>query len=259
MNQEHNHRKAYLFVWVALLILTIITVNVAYHNFGVWNIVVAMGIATLKATLVCLYFMHLKYDNRVNQVVFAASFVFLAIFVALTASDELFRPLATAVKVAAVEPPASQQAARMNELRLSTPELIAKGKTTFLAQCQACHGAEGKGDGPAAAALNPKPRNFTSGYWKQGGTPTQVFKTISGGISGTPMAPFSSLSLFDRWTLVHFVRSLSPNTPPDTPETLAAAGLQEGGKTPSISGTGAPAVELPVQFILDRMASEKIK
>jgi cytochrome c oxidase subunit 4 len=87
----HDHRKVYLGVFLALLTLTVITVWVAFHDFGLWNIVVAMGVATIKGSLVCLYFMHLRYDNRLNQVIFIASFVFLAIFVGLTLSDELTR------------------------------------------------------------------------------------------------------------------------------------------------------------------------
>jgi hypothetical protein len=42
-----------------------------------------------------------------------------------------------------------------------TPEIIAKGKNIFTTVCSSCHGTDGKGDGPAATSLNPKPRNFT--------------------------------------------------------------------------------------------------
>src|SRR3989338_11505918 len=86
-----GHETTYLLVWAALLVLTVLTVSVSYYNFGVMNIVVAMGVATVKGTLVCLYFMHLKYDNRVNQVVFVSAFVFLAIFIGLTGSDLFLR------------------------------------------------------------------------------------------------------------------------------------------------------------------------
>ncbi|MBI2339625.1 MAG: cytochrome C oxidase subunit IV family protein [Deltaproteobacteria bacterium] len=255
MTQQHHadHKKSYVAVWIILLILSAITVWVAYHNYGIFNIVVAMGIATIKATLVCLYFMHLKYDNRVNQVVFAAAFVFLGIFVGLTASDELFRPTEAAAPVTAVQAPAGNQAGLMEKLRHSTAEQIAKGKEIYMAQCMACHGAGGKGDGPAGVALNPRPRDFTSGYWKQGGAPAQVFKTVSEGIAGTPMPPFNSLSIPDRWALVHFVRSLSPNTPSDTPDTLKLIGLGEGAS--AASSQALP--EIPVDFAIDRMVKEK--
>ena len=166
-------------------------------------------------------------------------------------SDALFRPAVVAANVTAVEAPASSQAVKINELRMSTPDLVAKGKQAYLANCMVCHGAEGRGDGPAATALNPKPRDFTSGVWKQGGSPAQVFKTVSDGMSGTPMPPFSSLSLEERWGLVHFVRGLSPNPPADTKETLALIGVQEGAAPAPKPVTTLP--ELPVKFIMERM------
>ena len=143
----------------------------------------------------------------------------------------------------------------MEELRRSTPEQIEGGKSIYLAQCMACHGMEGKGDGPAAAALNPKPRDFTSGHWKQGGSPAQVFHTISKGVPGSPMASFESLSLEDRWKLTHFIRSISPNTPDDTEETLELIGLQKGGTSVSKQVESLP--EIPVEFVIERMGEEK--
>ncbi|OGP06146.1 MAG: hypothetical protein A2Z91_06175 [Deltaproteobacteria bacterium GWA2_38_16] len=86
-----NHEKTYLAVVVSLLILTVITVTTSYFNFGIFNIVVAMAIASIKASLVCLYFMHLKYDNKFNQVVFISAFIFLAIFIGLTGADVFLR------------------------------------------------------------------------------------------------------------------------------------------------------------------------
>ena len=94
-----DHKKAYLNVLGALLILTVITVAASYVHFGgPFNILIAMLIATIKGALICLFFMHLKYDNRVNQVVFISAFVFLFIFAALTMSDVLYRPPVEAVK-----------------------------------------------------------------------------------------------------------------------------------------------------------------
>ncbi len=89
--QGGEHTKTYQRVWGTLLVLTLITVAISYVPFGVFNIAVAMFIASVKGILVCLYFMHLRYDNRVNQVVFVSAFFFLIIFVGLTLSDVLFR------------------------------------------------------------------------------------------------------------------------------------------------------------------------
>lgn len=91
MQNGVDHRHEYFNVWMSLLGLTIVTVAASYIRFGIFNIFIAMAIASVKAVLVCLYFMHLKYDNRINQVVFAAAFLFLLIFAGLTLSDVLFR------------------------------------------------------------------------------------------------------------------------------------------------------------------------
>jgi caa(3)-type oxidase subunit IV len=252
-----NHRKAYIAVWITLLVLTFITVEVSYHNYGTWNIAVAMLVATIKASLVCLYFMHLRYDNRVNLVVFVSSFVFLAIFIGLTASDVLERPVKAQAKVNAIQGPVGDVSAKMNELRKETPQLVAKGKELFQVNCVTCHGAEGKGDGPAAAALTPKPRNFTSAEgWVNGRAPSQIFKTVSEGVSGSAMASFSTLPIEDRWALVHYVRSLGPNPPPDTAQTLAAIGLQEGG---AATKPAQEKIELPISFAIDRLVEEAKK
>jgi cytochrome c oxidase subunit 4 len=83
--------KIYAGVWIGLLVLTLITVKVSYLDFGVFNLVIAMGIATLKATLVVLFFMHLKYDEPFNVVVFVSSLAFLAVFFMLTLADTMER------------------------------------------------------------------------------------------------------------------------------------------------------------------------
>jgi len=83
--------RMYAGVWLALLVLTFITVKVSYFNFGIMNLVVAMGVATLKASLVVLFFMHLKYDEKFNAIIFAASLTFLTIFFVLTLADTMER------------------------------------------------------------------------------------------------------------------------------------------------------------------------
>jgi cytochrome c oxidase subunit 4 len=79
--------STYLGVWGALVVLTIITVAVSRFDFGSANTVVAMIVATIKASLVALIFMHLFYDNKLNLVILAASFLFVAIFFTPTLID----------------------------------------------------------------------------------------------------------------------------------------------------------------------------
>jgi cytochrome c oxidase subunit IV len=79
VNPQAEARK-YLVTLIALLILTAITVGASYINFGPGNIVIALSIATVKATIVALIFMHLLHDKPVNAVIAAAGFIFLGIF-----------------------------------------------------------------------------------------------------------------------------------------------------------------------------------
>ncbi|KYG66958.1 hypothetical protein AZI86_08010 [Bdellovibrio bacteriovorus] len=104
---------------------------------------------------------------------------------------------------------------------VSTPELIAYGQKVFQTNCAMCHGAEGKGDGAAGAALNPKPRNLVEGKWTQGGGDIAHFKVLQNGIKGTSMASYGHFKAADRWALVHFIESITQNKSKDTPEQIA--------------------------------------
>ena len=77
----------YLTIFGALMVLTVITVAVAFVNLGALNTVVALSIACFKASLVVLYFMHVKYSSRLTKLVVVAGIFFLAILLALTMSD----------------------------------------------------------------------------------------------------------------------------------------------------------------------------
>ncbi|MDZ4661519.1 MAG: cytochrome c [Pseudomonadota bacterium] len=98
---------------------------------------------------------------------------------------------------------------------ISTPALVTYGKEKFATSCSVCHGNSGLGDGPASGTMNPKPRNLVEGKWTAGGTTIQLYKTVTGGLPGTAMAPFGHLSKLDRWAIVHFIRSVSKNLPKD--------------------------------------------
>lgn len=76
-----------------LLILTILTVGVHYiHIPGPWSIIVAMGIAIFKATLVALFFMNLYWDKRFNAMLLISAVAFFGLLVGLTLIDTLYRP-----------------------------------------------------------------------------------------------------------------------------------------------------------------------
>jgi cytochrome c oxidase subunit 4 len=77
----------YIGIFLALIFLTFVTVKVSYYDFGSANIIIAMLVATMKATLVAAFFMHLRHDKLFNTLAFLASFLFLAIFILLTYDD----------------------------------------------------------------------------------------------------------------------------------------------------------------------------
>lgn len=84
-----SEARFYGLVLAALLLLTAATVAAAGIHFGneVFNVGIALGIATLKAFLVALFFMHLRHDKPMNALIFLTGFAILAIFLALTLMD----------------------------------------------------------------------------------------------------------------------------------------------------------------------------
>jgi cytochrome c oxidase subunit 4 len=84
--------KLYVVILLALLLGTFLTVEAALRDFGPWNIVIALAIATAKAVLVILYFMHARYSPRRTQLVIVCAAFWLAILLALTAADYVGRP-----------------------------------------------------------------------------------------------------------------------------------------------------------------------
>jgi cytochrome c oxidase subunit 4 len=79
--------KIYAVIFLALMVGTFLTVFAAGRDFGRMNIVIALGIATIKATLVILFFMHGKYSSRRTKLVIVSGFFWLAIMLGLTIAD----------------------------------------------------------------------------------------------------------------------------------------------------------------------------
>ncbi len=101
-----------------------------------------------------------------------------------------------------------------------TPETVARGMELFQstsgANCAACHGQYGAGDGPTAGDYDDdwgyplRPRNLAKGVFRAGAEPADLYRSIATGINGTPMPSYSgSIAPEDIWSLVHFIQSLS--------------------------------------------------
>ena len=79
--------KVYIGIFAALMVLSAITVGAAFVNLGIFNPIVALTIAVIKATLVILFFMHVKYSSRLTKITVVLSFFFVAILFAETFMD----------------------------------------------------------------------------------------------------------------------------------------------------------------------------
>ncbi len=94
----------------------------------------------------------------------------------------------------------------------ATPENIAKGKDIFLGKgtCFTCHGNEGKGDGPAGAALEPAPRDFTNPEFHKVRTEGEMFWVIKNGSPGTGMIAYTPAIITEdeAWLTILFEQSL---------------------------------------------------
>lgn len=112
-------------------------------------------------------------------------------------------PSAPVLAQGAWEAPAAEKA-KQNPLPANAAT-IAQGKKAADVNCASCHGAKGKGDGAAAAALNPKPADWTSKK-VQAESDGEIFWKISTGRGAMPSWKF--LPENDRWALVRYIRSL---------------------------------------------------
>jgi cytochrome c oxidase subunit IV len=85
--------KMYFGVWITLLVLTFVTYEVSTIELGPFNAVVALVIASIKATLVALFFMHVWHaSEKLTKLVIAAALFFLILLLGLTMADYVTRP-----------------------------------------------------------------------------------------------------------------------------------------------------------------------
>ncbi|MBI1822971.1 MAG: cytochrome c [Nitrospirae bacterium] len=107
----------------------------------------------------------------------------------------------------------------------ASSEIVSKGSEIYHGKggCFACHGREGKGDGPAGSALNPRPRNFANPRFHEIRTDGELFWVIQNGSPGTGMFSYSPSYITEEetWMVIRYIRtipkeiekSLPPNSP----------------------------------------------
>ncbi|MBI4355617.1 MAG: c-type cytochrome [Candidatus Omnitrophica bacterium] len=146
------------------------------------------------------------------------------------------RLLRTVTVIAVLAGPASGRAETTADLaagqaRPNPPVVNAQrdvgGQAVYEQYCARCHGAAGAGDGPDAAHLFPRPRDFTQGFSKfrstaSGSAPTgeDLFQTITRGLPGSGMPEWSNLSEAERWQLVAYLKSLAPSLAERPPQPI---------------------------------------
>jgi len=104
---------------------------------------------------------------------------------------------------------AAVDVSKIAEPWVENKDMVAHGQKIYAQNCAMCHGAEGKGDGAAGQALNPKPRNLVEGPWKKGGGYIGLYTVVTDGLAGTSMAGYGHLKSVDRWALVQFIQSFT--------------------------------------------------
>ena len=95
MSGHISPKSTYYAIFGALMVLTAVTVAVAFVNLGALNFPVALAIAVTKATLVVLFFMHVKYSSQLTKLFVGMAFFFLFVLFGLTMTDYLSRGLRT--------------------------------------------------------------------------------------------------------------------------------------------------------------------
>lgn len=131
-------------------------------------------------------------------------------------------------------------------------ELKDIGKKLYETNCVACHGALGRGDGPAGANIDPKPRDFKAAQgWTNGSNIPDIFLTLSKGIPGSSMASFDYLTKRERMALVHYVQLLG-GYPPGSRDTKAMRALSEELASPGEKTKN----RIPVSMAMAKLESE---
>jgi cytochrome c oxidase subunit 4 len=83
--------KTYLVVYLSLLFFTALTVKAAFWDMGILNPIVALAIACIKAVIVILYFMHIRYSSKLVRMTVAAGFFTFLVLITMTLSDYISR------------------------------------------------------------------------------------------------------------------------------------------------------------------------
>jgi hypothetical protein len=141
----------------------------------------------------------------------------------------------------------------INTVKEPSEQMIAKGAELYKANCKACHGDQGKGDGSAGSALNPKPRNFTETTgWKNGPSLTKMYSTLEKGIPGSAMVAYEYLPTLDKFALIHYIqKTFFKEIPKITQGELDTLNI-----TYKLSEGRIDASTIPIKLAMEKLISE---
>ncbi len=253
-HEGHHHHvlplSVYVGVYLALLVLTYLTVQVSFWDLGPLSLPVAMLVALVKAGFVVGFFMHLRYDDKFLSLIFFSSLFFIAVFLAFTlfdlstrgkinADQSNFRPLLEQGKLetaglgghhgaltayAAIEhqkklhKEAADKAKNKGKGKKAKPKfqappgMLALGKTKYTQLCALCHGPQGMGNGPGAKGLKVKPAAYGRAEFRlSGGTQAGILKILKNGSTKNGMASYAWMPLKERNALAYYIRSMAFN------------------------------------------------
>jgi len=174
--EEHHHhitsKKTLFIVFGVLVVLTVVTAVTAQIDLGGFNVPLALAIAFTKASLVLAIFMALKYDNRVNTLIFSIGVIFVGVFLLITLLDTAFRGALGIMEAGVVEVPALPSASAdhsVDHTPAAPTETEAAPTATDAAEppdgptlfttyvCNTCHSLDGTpGLGPSLQGLGSR-------------------------------------------------------------------------------------------------------
>lgn len=147
----------------------------------------------------------------------------------------------------------------LKEWEKGSPALIESARAIYATNCAICHGAEGKGDGAAGAALKPPARNLhqSSSQWTNGTSVKSIYVTLTEGVANTGMGGFKTIPPKDRFGLVHLIRQWVPD-PQSTgkvdnryADILKEDGYSEDGTVVKVAKKETISIDFAIRRILE--------
>lgn len=194
-HDDHGHHIDYKKIYIVLLILLVISVAGPFLEIFWVTMITAFGIAGVKATLVVQNFMHLKIERQIAKWILASSLLLMFLFFAGVAPDVMKHEgagwennAAKAVVAAGIDSgehdeEGEEHAEEGEEGAEEVVEVVAAFDPPGQYQmvCLSCHGTTGAGDGAGAAALDPKPADFSDPTFWETRTDADLIQVIRDG------------------------------------------------------------------------------